>query len=70
MKTSTIIKLIAWFILMLIGIDYSLEMISSSSTVELSVGLVLLSLIWAVSIKTKGFTDINFKKKKKDESND
>lgn len=64
----TVVKLVIWIMTTLLGMDYVLQMISSSSTIEVILGVILCILIWAVAIRTNCFMNINFKRKKDEKS--
>ena len=60
-----IIKGSIWIVAFILGINLSFEMISQANTMENVVGFFLLVLTFLVSYKTKCFTSIKMKKKKK-----
>ncbi len=60
-----IIKGSIWIVAFILGINLSFEMISQANTMENIVGFFLLALIFLVSYKTKCFTSIKMKKKRK-----
>lgn len=62
-----ILKIAVWFIMLMGFINVSFHMMSQANTIENVVGFFLLVLIFLVSYKTKCFTTINLKKKRKHE---
>lgn len=60
-----VIKGSIWMVAFILGINLSFEMISQANTMENVVGFFLLVLTFLVSYKTKCFTTINLKKKKR-----
>ena len=50
------------FLFLIIGLNLSLEMISSASTIENLLGIIAVYAIIVVLTKTKFFTNLNIKK--------
>lgn len=57
-----VLTAIVWFILFMAGLTFSASLISMANTLLNILGIVILGLIVAVSIKTKCLTEINFRK--------
>lgn len=56
-------KILIWFIIFMFLISMSLDMISEPNTIENIIGLIVGYITIFVSIKTRCFTNIKFKKK-------
>lgn len=56
-------KILIWFITFMFLISMCLDMISKPNTIENILGLIIGYVVVFVSIKTKCFTNIKFKKK-------
>jgi hypothetical protein len=56
-------KIVIWFILTMYLITLGLDMVSVPNTIENIIGCLIVFLTVYVSIKTKCFIDIKFKKK-------
>lgn len=56
-------KILIWFITFMFLIGTSLDMISEPNTIENILGLIIGYVVVFVSIKTRCFTNIKFKKK-------
>lgn len=56
-------KILIWFITFMFLISMCLDMISEPNTIENILGLIIGYVVVFVSIKTKCFTNIKFKKK-------
>lgn len=67
MKESDWLKLIVWGICTLFVIDWVFTLINLSSTIGNIIGLLLGGVFTWLSIKTKCFIGINFKKNKENE---
>lgn len=65
MKTSTIVKLVIWFVLFIALLNVGLEMITVPNTIENVIGLFIVVFIVIITIKTKCLTNLNFKKHEK-----
>lgn len=65
MNCSTFIKLLIWYIALLLVMEFSFSLINASDTLLNIVGGVMLSLFALVSYKTNCFTLIKFKKDEK-----
>lgn len=63
MKTSTIIKLVIWFIVGVSLFDSGLKFISAPSTIENLIGFLMVIAVVVITIKTKFLTTLNFKRK-------
>jgi hypothetical protein len=62
MNSSTFIKLLIWYITLLLVVEFSFSLINESDTLLNIVGGVILSLFALASYKTNCFTLIKFKK--------
>lgn len=62
MNCSTFIKLLIWYIALLLIVEFSFSLINESDTLLNIVGGVMLSLFALASYKTNCFTLIKFKK--------
>lgn len=62
MSSSTFIKLLVWFITLLLIVEFGFCLINASDTLLNIVGGVILSLFALASYKTNCFTLIKFKK--------
>lgn len=62
MNCSTFIKLLIWYIALLLVVEFSFSLINESDTLLNIVGGVMLSLFALASYKTNCFTLIKFKK--------
>jgi hypothetical protein len=56
-------KILIWFITFMFLIGMSLDMISEPNTIENIIGLIIGYVVIFVSVKTRCFTNIKFKKK-------
>lgn len=56
-------RILIWFIIFMFSISICLDMISEPNTIENIIGLIVGYLVIFISIKTKCFTNIKFKKK-------
>lgn len=65
MKYFTVI---VWFILFMVGLNLSFEMISNPSTIENVLGIFVIFAIIFISYKTKLFTNLNIKKNKNEKN--
>lgn len=65
MNSSTFIKLLIWYITLLLVVEFSFSLINESDTLLNIVGGVILSLFALASYKTNCFTLIKFKKDEK-----
>lgn len=63
MKTSTIIKLVIWFILSIVLLNIGLEMVTAPNTIENMIGILIVAVILVISIKTKCLTLIKLERK-------
>lgn len=64
MKTSSFIKLTIWVIVAFTVTSFCMEAVSAPDTILNTVGCVILVFFVFISIKTKAFININFKKEK------
>jgi hypothetical protein len=62
MNCSTFIKLLIWYISLLLVVEFSFSLINESDTLLNIIGGVMLSLFALASYKTNCFTLIKFKK--------
>lgn len=62
MNCSTFIKLLIWYITLLLVVEFSFSLINESDTLLNIIGGVILSLFALASYKTNCFTLIKFKK--------
>ena len=62
MNSSTFIKLLIWYIALLLVVEFSFSLINESDTLLNIVGGAILSLFALASYKTNCFTLIKFKK--------
>lgn len=62
MNCSTFIKLLIWYIALLLIVEFSFSLINASDTLLNIIGGVMLSLFALASYKTNCFTLIKFKK--------
>ena len=63
MKTSTVAKVVLWFILFLALLGAGFEMVSKPSTIENVIGFFVVVAIIVISIKTKCLITIKPNKK-------
>ena len=63
MKTSTIIKLVAWVILFIILLNVGFRMITMPNTIGNVIGFLIVVAIVVISIKTKCLTSIKLQRK-------
>lgn len=63
MKTSTIIKLVVWFVLSIVLLNIGLEMITAPNTIENMIGILIVAVILIISIKTKCLTLIKLERR-------
>lgn len=63
MKTSTVAKVVLWFILFLALLGVGFEMVSKPSTIENVIGFFVVVVIIVISIKTKCLTSIKLQRK-------
>lgn len=67
MENSNWVKVMIWFLAIIFFTDLAFDLIILASTIANLVGLlVIIGIVW-VSVKTKCFTEINFKNKNKNE---
>ena len=62
MNSSTFIKLLIWYIALLLVVEFSFSLINASDTLLNIIGGVILSLFALASYKTNCFKLIKFKK--------
>lgn len=62
---KAILAIIIWFILFMIGLTFSLHLISMADTFLNIIGVILIGLIVAISIETKCLTEVNLRKHEK-----
>lgn len=62
MNCSTFIKLLIWYIALLLVVEFGFSLINESDTLLNIIGGVMLSLFALASYKTNCFTLIKFKK--------
>lgn len=62
---STVIKVIVWFICLILSTDAGLTLINETSTIANIVGVAVIVTVVAISIKTKCLTTIKFKNNEK-----
>lgn len=63
--TKKILMAVIWFVLFMAGLTLSTSLISMANTLLNILGIVILSLIVIISIKTHCLTEINFRKHEK-----
>lgn len=67
MENTNWFKLIIWLLAIIFLTDLAFDLIILASTIANLAGLfVIIGILW-VSVKTRCFTEINFKNKNKDE---
>lgn len=62
-------RLVVWFICFILLLDWSFELITMASTIANIAGIVIAFAACYVTLKTKCFTTITFKKHKDEKSN-
>ena len=63
--TKVILKITVWFLLFMIGLTFSLHLISAASTLLNILGVIVLMIIVAISMETKCLTSIKLRKYEK-----
>jgi hypothetical protein len=63
MKTSKVIKFVAWLVLFIALLDVGLKMISKPNTIENVIGFFIVTATGIVTIETKCLTAIKLKRK-------
>lgn len=67
MENSKWLKIVAWVLCLLIAVDWTFDLINLSSTIANLIGVAIgIGFAW-ISVKTKCFTEINFKNTNKNE---
>lgn len=62
---KVVLKVTVWFLLFMIGLTLSLHLVSVASTTLNVIGVIVLSLVVTISIKTKCLTTIKLRKHEK-----
>lgn len=63
--TQIILKITVWFLLFMIGLTFSLYLISVASTLLNILGVIVLMFIITISVETKCLTSIKLRKHEK-----
>lgn len=62
---KVVLKVTVWFLLFMIGLTLSLHLVSVANTTLNVMGVIVLSLVVTISIKTKCLTTIKLRKHEK-----
>lgn len=63
------VKVAIWFVCFMLLLDWSFELITQSSTIANLIGIAIAIATFYLTLKTKCFTTITFKKHKDEKSN-
>jgi hypothetical protein len=69
MKDSKYWKAVVWFVFATFAYSWAFELITMASTVANIVGIVVVAFVTWITLKTKCFTTLTFKKHKDEKSN-
>lgn len=66
---SDFVKVVVWFVCLMLVLDLSCELITMASTITNILAVAIMTAMAAITLVTKCFTTITFKKHKNEKSN-